>query len=126
MFDAEVAAISYAIEIVYKEGTSRPVIFSDSQAAILRFRSLNPGPGQRHAIRANQYIKGGEGMKATLKWCPGHKGIEGNKRADACTKEAGLKEEDTRFRGMVSISKIQWKIKEKVKMHNNKELAKLH
>ena len=67
-------------------------IFSDAQAAIRRMVSDEPGPGQQYAIQARKYIEALQrarpGITIEIRWCPAHKGIIGNEKADERAKAA--------------------------------------
>ena len=70
----------------------RVTIFSDAQAAIRRMASDDPGPGQKYAIQAQRHIaalrRAKPGITIEIRWCPAHKGIAGNEKADEWAKEA--------------------------------------
>ena len=92
VFDAEVFAIFQALKACERGQFSdrRYTIFSDSQAAILRIRTDEIGPGQQWARAAievcSQLVQ--RGNEVTVQWVPAHVGIEGNEVADRFAKEA--------------------------------------
>src|SRR5699024_2138 len=77
-----------------KMGDQRPVtILLGSKAAIARLRHTKPGPGQAQAIQAHAIARnlGGQRRQPTIRWVPGHEGVEGNERADQVAKQAASK-----------------------------------
>jgi len=90
-YDAECTAIACALEAATRGYVpERVTIFSDSQAAIRRMASDDPGPGQQYAIRARKHIatlhKAKPSTVIEIRWCPAHKGIAGNEEADKWAK----------------------------------------
>jgi len=77
----------------------RITIFSDAQAAIKRMASDEPGPSQQYALQARKHIatlrKARPGISIEIRWCPAHKGVAGNEKADEWAKVAA-EEPDTR------------------------------
>jgi len=75
----------------------RVTIFTDAQAAIRRMASEEPGPGQKYAILARRHITklriARLGITIEIRWCPTHKGVPGNKKADEWEKIAAEKPE---------------------------------
>jgi len=63
--------------------------------AIRRMASEEPGPGQQYAIQARKHItalrRAGPGVTIEIRWCPAHKGIAGNEKADEWPKIAAEK-----------------------------------
>ena len=72
---------------------------TDAQAAIRRMASEEPGPGQQYALQAKKHIatlrRARPGIIIEIWWCPAHKGIAGNEKADEWAKIAA-EEPDTR------------------------------
>jgi ribonuclease HI len=93
-YDAECAALARALEEVTKRQTvpERITIFTDAQAAIRRMVSEDPGPGQKYAILARRHIvtlrKVRPDITIEIRWCPAHKGVPGNEKADEWAKLA--------------------------------------
>ena len=93
-YDAECAALAHALESAARRNTApdRVTIFTDAQAAIRRMASDEPEPGQMYAIQARRYIaelrRKKPGITIEIRWCPVHKGIEGNEKVDEWAKFA--------------------------------------
>jgi hypothetical protein len=70
----------------------RVTIFTDAQAAIRRMVSEDPGPGQKYAVLARRHIstlrKARPDITIEIRWCPAHKGVAGNEKADEWAKLA--------------------------------------
>jgi len=70
----------------------RVTMFSGAQAAIRRMASDGPGPGQQCALQARKRIaalqRARPGIITEIRWCPAHKGIAGNEKADESAKVA--------------------------------------
>jgi hypothetical protein len=68
----------------------RVTIFTDAQAAIKRMASEEPGPDQVDAIQARKHIaalqRAQPGITSEIQWCPAHKGVPGNEKADEWAK----------------------------------------
>jgi len=100
-YDAECAALARALESASRRKTipERVTIFTDAQAAIRRMASEEPGPGQQYALQARKHIAtlrhARPGITIEIRWCPAHKGIAGNEKADEWAKIAA-EEPDTR------------------------------
>jgi ribonuclease HI len=93
-YDAECAALARALEIAARRQTTpeRVTIFTDAQAAIRRMASEEPGPGQKYAILARKHIAALRSVRPDItieiRWCPAHKGVPGNEKADEWAKLA--------------------------------------
>jgi ribonuclease HI len=96
-YDAECAALARALEEAAKRQTvpERVTIFTDAQAAIRRMVSEDPGPGQKYAIQARRHIatlrRARPDITIEIRWCPAHKGVPGNEKADEWAKLAAEK-----------------------------------
>jgi len=70
----------------------RVTIFTDTQAAIRRLASDELGPGQQYALQVRKHIatlrKARPGIIIEIRWCPPHKGVAGNEKADEWAKIA--------------------------------------
>jgi len=99
-YDAECAALARALESASRGNTipERVAIFTDAQTAIKRMSSEEPGPGQQYALQARKYIaalrRARPGISIEIRWCPAHKGVEGNEKGDEGVKIAAA-EPDT-------------------------------
>jgi ribonuclease HI len=86
-----------ALEEVTKRQTvpERVTIFTDAQAAIRRMASEDPGPDQKYAILARQHIaklrRARPDITIETRWCPAHKGVPGNEKANEWAKLAAEK-----------------------------------
>ena len=93
-YDAECAALARALESALRRNTvpDHITIFTDAQAAIRRMASDEPGPGQKYALEARRHIarqrRAVPGITIEIRWCPAHKGVEGNEKADEWAKLA--------------------------------------
>jgi ribonuclease HI len=112
-YDAECAALASALEEAAKRQTVPELvtIFTDAQAAIRRMVSEDPGPGQKYAILARQHIRklrrGRPDIIIEIRWCPAHKGVPGNEKADEWTssrQKNQTRAEWSRSQGLLRIS----------------------
>jgi len=93
-YDAECAALARALEEASRRNTTpeRVTIFTDAKAAIRRMASDEPGPGQQYALQARKHIatlrRARPGIVIEIRWCPAHKGVAGNEKADEWAKAA--------------------------------------
>jgi len=100
-YGAECAALTRALESSSRRNTTpeRVTIITDAQATIKRMASEEPGPTQTYALQAMKHIatlrRARLGIIIEIKWCPAHKRIEGNEKADEWAKIAA-EEPDTR------------------------------
>ena len=93
-YDTECAAVARALESASRRNTvpERVTIFTDAQAAIRRMGFDEPGPGQKYALEARKHIaamrRARPGIIIEIRWCPTHRGVEGNEKADEWAKLA--------------------------------------
>jgi len=96
-YDAECAALARTLESASRRNTipERVTIVTDAQAAIRRMGSDEPGLGQQYALQARKHIaalrSASPGIIIEIRWCPAHKGIAGNEKADEWAKIAAKK-----------------------------------
>ena len=78
----------------HRRGQKTPetvTIFTNAQAAIKRMTPKEPGPGQMYALQARKHIavlRKARPDIIEIRWCPAHKGVTGNEKADEWTKLA--------------------------------------
>jgi len=93
-FDAECAALTRALEVAAKRrtGPKAVTVFTDSQAAMARIASEEPGPAQQYARQARKWIaklrERDRNVRIEIRWCPAHSGVTGNEEADKWAKQA--------------------------------------
>jgi len=101
-YNSEFADLARALEAAWRRPITpeRVTIFTDAQAAIRRMASDEPGPGQQYALQARKHIAALRRAKPCIsieiRWCPTHKGIAGNEKADEWANIAA-EEPDTRW-----------------------------
>jgi ribonuclease HI len=111
-YDAECAALARALESASRRNTipERVTISTDAQAAIRRMASDEPGPGEQYAIQVRKHIavqrRARPGITIEIRWCPAHKGVAGNEKADEWAAIAA-EEPDTRGVKWLSYSARQ-------------------
>jgi len=94
VFDAELTGVCEALKMANSMRVAESVtVLLDSQAAINRLRNSIPGPGQELALRAWSAAQSlmDNGREVTIRWIPGHMGIEGNEQADKAAKRAAAR-----------------------------------
>jgi len=93
-YDAECAALARALKTAAEivPTPSHITIFTDTQAAIWRMSTEEPGPGQKYGVEARQHIatlrRAALDITIEIRWCLVHEGIEGNEKADEWAKLA--------------------------------------
>ena len=93
-YDEECAALAWALEEASSRNTipERVTIFTDAQAAIRRMASDQLGSGQQYALQVRKHIatlrRARPGIVIEIRWCPAHKGVVGNEKADEWAKAA--------------------------------------
>ena len=93
-YDAECVALARALESATRRSTipERVTIFTDAQAAIKRIASEEPSPGQKYSLQARKHVatlrRSRPGIIIEIRWCPAHKGVPGNEKADEWAKLA--------------------------------------
>jgi len=81
--------------------------------------SDEPGPGQQYALQARKHIaslrKARPGIIIEIRWCPAHKGIAGNEKADEWTKIAAEERTKAKVAPWLprSLAKLKREITEK-------------
>ena len=80
-------------KLISKEwGIWSAIIYTDNQAAITAIQLTKPNPGHYIFDALHDNIKALQkkhiGICLTIQWIPGHKGVEGNERADKEAKKA--------------------------------------
>ena len=98
VYQAEAHAITQSAKLmINKEITNRDIeIYSDSQAVL---KSLQKTKIKSRCIKdCSDTLKNlvNKQNTITLKWIPGHRGFEGNERADKLAKEGSQQREDTK------------------------------
>jgi len=99
-YDAECAALARALETatMVQPTPEWVTIFTGAQAAIRRMGSEEPGPGQGYALQARRHVaslrRARPDISIEIRWCPAHKGVPGNEKADEWAKLAA-EEPDT-------------------------------
>ena len=65
---------------------------------MMRIRTDEPGPGQERAVRCIHLAMAifDRGASTTIRWVPGHAGVQGNEVADAWTVEAAMRKKISR------------------------------
>jgi len=121
-YDAECTALACALESVLEGYVPEWVtIFSDTQAAIRRMASDEPGPGQQYACQTRRYIatlcRVRPDITIEIRWYPAREGIVGNEKADEWAKSAAEKPSACGVENLAplprSLANFKWAISEK-------------
>ena len=89
VFQSEVYAIMDCVAGLIQKETNRRsiVICSDSQAALKALANVETGTRMVRQCKERLNTLAGLGNRVKVIWCPGHRGIEGNERADRLANE---------------------------------------
>lgn len=109
--DAELLAISKALDAVSKADTTKAVIISDSRGALARISSFYERCAISARIRNKVEALYDKGVTVALQWVPSHKGIPGNEVADQLCRQASTKPPSRTCQPTASC------IKRKIKAH---------
>ncbi|XP_035213907.1 uncharacterized protein LOC118187742 [Stegodyphus dumicola] len=112
VFQAELAAIKYAIAIASENNISNLLIKTDSQAALLAIK--DPNNRSPIAFQINQDSISSPINSITIEWIKGHNQIEGNDIADNLAKEAALNQESFPVNAKLPTSYLKNKIKQQI------------
>ena len=110
VFDAEVYAISQALEILDRrqESGHQCTVFVDPTSAIDRVRTDGIGPGQIFTAAAIERCSRimARGSEVIIHWVPAHHGVTGNEKADEHSREAasGIKPDSLR----AVLDELRW------------------
>jgi ribonuclease HI len=97
VYDAEMAGLMMAAAATCKlakrkNNANHIFLFADNTAAMNSIFDPKPGPAQLYAIKTHKHLSkfldAHPDNQVTIAWCPGHKNIRGNERADKLAKEA--------------------------------------
>jgi len=96
-----IAAIAACKLAKCKNTANHIFLFADNSAAVNLIFDPKPGPGQIYAIKTHhhltRFLNFHSNNQVTIAWCPGHKNICGNERADKLAKEARDREWESVF-----------------------------
>jgi len=118
-YAAECAAVARALETASRRQTTPEMvtIFTDAQAAIRRIASEEPGPSQMYALQARKHIavlrRAKPDITIEIRWCPAHKGVPGNEKANEWAKLAAEKPHARAMPLPRSLSHLKQEISEK-------------
>ena len=107
VFDAELLRACRALELSKTlDNNSRVTVLLDSQAAITWIQNTEPEPGQALAIWAHEAARWLQErrVRVTIRWVPGHAGVEGNEQADWVAKQAAARPLPPRDPGELSLA----------------------
>jgi len=87
-YDAEYITLAHVLEVAAQRNETPEwvTIIADAQAAMRRMASDEPGPGRRYALQLGKHIsilrRARLDIVIEIRWCPSHKGVAGNEKAD--------------------------------------------
>lgn len=91
VYDAELVGLTQATKAAteytrWHEQVRHVHVFADNTAAVTSIYEPKPTPGQLQMVRTthmvDDFLNRDEGRTFSIEWCPGHKDVEGNERAD--------------------------------------------
>jgi ribonuclease HI len=93
VYEGESAGMILGAKLLDREwGAQSATFFIDNRAAILATQLTKPTPGHHLIDTFHRHIgttlRRNRNLRITLKWVPGHKGVEGNEQADEQAKKA--------------------------------------
>jgi ribonuclease HI len=97
VYDAEMAGLMMgakaACKLAKRKNSANHIfLFADNTSAVQSIFDPKPGPSQLYAIKTHRhltrFLDSHPNNQVTIAWCPGHKNIRGNERADKLAKEA--------------------------------------
>ena len=93
VYEGEGVGLLLGTKLLEREwGVRSAIFYVDNRAAILATQLTKPAPGHHIFDTFHRYIgsimDNNHDLRVTLKWIPGHKGVEGNEQADEEAKKA--------------------------------------
>lgn len=97
VYAGEACGIGFALKSLLRLERNRevkkPIIFSDSQAALQTLTNPHMASGQLYIRECLRLLRecADVGMDVTLRWIPGHEDVPGNEAADRAAKKAAIR-----------------------------------